>query len=203
MASAAALISELHGFCLREICAVVKGDFDGLTTAARAARRLGVLSNKIFKRLGQLDTAFAFNRHAHEGKMDAFRAILLGELRLAGGNNVTVKADKLGGLPIADSVAVECEWEPMHHPTAENPMVVLLSDAATTLHFGIAESSDEEISVVSYCEDHCCEVFVERADRGYASIGCWPCTRPVADGEDPRAGRWAGTDKTECGLHDD
>ena len=39
------------------------------------------------------------------------------------------------------------------------------------------------------------------ADRGYASIGCWPCTRPVAESEDPRAGRWAGTDKTECGLH--
>jgi phosphoadenosine phosphosulfate reductase len=39
------------------------------------------------------------------------------------------------------------------------------------------------------------------ADRGYASIGCWPCTRPVAAGEDARAGRWAGTDKTECGLH--
>jgi phosphoadenosine phosphosulfate reductase len=39
------------------------------------------------------------------------------------------------------------------------------------------------------------------ADRGYPSIGCWPCTRPVADGEDPRSGRWAGSDKTECGLH--
>ena len=37
-------------------------------------------------------------------------------------------------------------------------------------------------------------------DRGYPSIGCWPCTRP-ADGDDPRAGRWAGTGKTECGLH--
>lgn len=36
---------------------------------------------------------------------------------------------------------------------------------------------------------------------GYPSIGCAPCTRPVAAGEDPRAGRWAGTDKTECGLH--
>ncbi len=39
------------------------------------------------------------------------------------------------------------------------------------------------------------------ADRGYASIGCWPCTRPVGEGEDARAGRWAGTGKTECGLH--
>jgi phosphoadenosine phosphosulfate reductase len=36
---------------------------------------------------------------------------------------------------------------------------------------------------------------------GYASIGCEPCTRPVAPGEDPRAGRWAGSGKTECGLH--
>ncbi|RUL89687.1 phosphoadenylyl-sulfate reductase [Tautonia sociabilis] len=39
-------------------------------------------------------------------------------------------------------------------------------------------------------------------DQGYPSIGCWPCTRPVAEGEtDERAGRWAGQAKTECGLH--
>ena len=38
-------------------------------------------------------------------------------------------------------------------------------------------------------------------ERGYQSIGCWPCTKPVAPGEDPRSGRWAGLDKTECGLH--
>jgi phosphoadenosine phosphosulfate reductase len=37
--------------------------------------------------------------------------------------------------------------------------------------------------------------------KGYASIGCWPCTRPVKDGEDARAGRWSGSGKTECGLH--
>lgn len=36
---------------------------------------------------------------------------------------------------------------------------------------------------------------------GYTSVGCAPCTRRVAEGEDPRAGRWAGTGKTECGLH--
>jgi phosphoadenosine phosphosulfate reductase len=36
---------------------------------------------------------------------------------------------------------------------------------------------------------------------GYPSIGCAPCTRRVAPGEDPRAGRWAGSNKTECGLH--
>lgn len=37
--------------------------------------------------------------------------------------------------------------------------------------------------------------------KGYLSIGCAPTTRPVAPGEDPRAGRWAGSGKTECGLH--
>ena len=36
---------------------------------------------------------------------------------------------------------------------------------------------------------------------GYPSIGCWPCTRRVAPGEDARAGRWAGSSKTECGIH--
>jgi phosphoadenosine phosphosulfate reductase len=40
-------------------------------------------------------------------------------------------------------------------------------------------------------------------DQGYPSIGCWPdcCTRPVRDGEGERAGRWAGSEKKECGLH--
>ena len=37
--------------------------------------------------------------------------------------------------------------------------------------------------------------------NGYPSIGCAPCTKPVAAGEDPRSGRWAGLSKTECGLH--
>jgi phosphoadenosine phosphosulfate reductase len=37
--------------------------------------------------------------------------------------------------------------------------------------------------------------------QGYPSIGCAPCTRKVEPGADPRSGRWAGTDKTECGLH--
>lgn len=42
-------------------------------------------------------------------------------------------------------------------------------------------------------------------DQGYRSIGCNTpvCTRPVRDGEDERAGRWAGTGKTECGIHVD
>ncbi|MGB0114278.1 MAG: phosphoadenylyl-sulfate reductase [Ilumatobacteraceae bacterium] len=38
-------------------------------------------------------------------------------------------------------------------------------------------------------------------ERGYPSIGCWPCTKPVVEGQDPRSGRWSDSDKTECGLH--
>jgi phosphoadenosine phosphosulfate reductase len=38
-------------------------------------------------------------------------------------------------------------------------------------------------------------------DRGYSSIGCTHCTKPVSAGDDPRAGRWADADKIECGLH--
>lgn len=38
-------------------------------------------------------------------------------------------------------------------------------------------------------------------EQGYVSVGCAPCTRPPMPGEDEREGRWAGTGKTECGLH--
>ncbi|MES2571524.1 MAG: phosphoadenosine phosphosulfate reductase family protein, partial [Verrucomicrobiota bacterium] len=38
-------------------------------------------------------------------------------------------------------------------------------------------------------------------DQGYRSIGCWPCTRATASGDNERAGRWTGFDKAECGIH--
>ena len=58
--------------------------------------------------------------------------------------------------------------------------------------------TDEDVA--GYIRDH--EVpYNPLIDQGYRSIGCWPCTVPTADGEDPRSGRWAGSDKLECGLH--
>ncbi len=62
----------------------------------------------------------------------------------------------------------------------------------------LATWTDEDI--VSYEHDHDLPVH-PLMRRGYRSIGCAPTTRPVAEGEDARAGRWAGSDKTECGLH--
>jgi phosphoadenosine phosphosulfate reductase len=62
----------------------------------------------------------------------------------------------------------------------------------------IATWTDQD--VWGYIEEHDVP-YNPLIDQGYLSIGCMPCTRPVAEGEDPRAGRWAGRDKTECGLH--
>jgi len=57
-----------------------------------------------------------------------------------------------------------------------------------------------DLDVKGYIKDH--DVPVNPLlDQGYLSIGCWPCTKPVEPGADPRSGRWSGSDKTECGLH--
>jgi phosphoadenosine phosphosulfate reductase len=71
-------------------------------------------------------------------------------------------------------------------------------------HFGVAKIAP----LAAWSTDEVDE-YVRRYDvplnpllsMGYRSIGCEPCTRPVAPGEDARAGRWPDMDKTECGLH--
>ncbi|WP_142848621.1 phosphoadenylyl-sulfate reductase [Telmatospirillum sp. J64-1] len=62
--------------------------------------------------------------------------------------------------------------------------------------------------LVRWTEQEIEQAFTERklprhplVAQGYRSIGCWPCTRPTAPGESPRAGRWAGRGKSECGIH--
>ncbi len=57
-----------------------------------------------------------------------------------------------------------------------------------------------DLDVQGYIADHGVPVN-PLTQQGYPSIGCMPCTSKVDDGEDPRAGRWRGQDKTECGLH--
>ncbi|MCL8208216.1 MAG: phosphoadenylyl-sulfate reductase [Actinomycetia bacterium] len=75
------------------------------------------------------------------------------------------------------------EWDARHNLVKLNPLAYWTTDAVWA--YVRAEA-------VPYNPLH---------DRGYPSIGCWPCTRAVAPGEDPRAGRWSGFDKTECGIH--
>ncbi len=62
----------------------------------------------------------------------------------------------------------------------------------------LARWSDEDVD--RYIEEHGVLVNPLQYD-GYPSIGCFPCTRRVAPGEDKRSGRWAGSAKTECGIH--
>jgi phosphoadenosine phosphosulfate reductase len=63
----------------------------------------------------------------------------------------------------------------------------------------LATWTDDDVA--GYIADH--DVIVNPLiGQGYTSIGCWPCTRAVQPGEDVRAGRWSGTAKTECGLHE-
>ena len=65
------------------------------------------------------------------------------------------------------------------------------------------------VNPLAFWDDAQIEAYFERFDlprhplqeQGYASIGCATCTQRVQPGEDKRAGRWAGLDKTECGIH--
>lgn len=54
--------------------------------------------------------------------------------------------------------------------------------------------------IVAYFEEHDLPRH-PLVEHGFPSVGCSPCTRQVAEGEDPRAGRWSGWDKVECGIH--
>ncbi len=77
------------------------------------------------------------------------------------------------------------EWDAAHQMVKINPVAAWAGD-----------------DVMAYAATHGVPVNL-LLDEGYPSIGCAPCTRPVAPGEDPRSGRWAGFAKTECGLHVD
>jgi len=66
-----------------------------------------------------------------------------------------------------------------------------------------------KVAPLAYWTEADVQAYIEKYDvpvnplikQGYASVGCWPCTRKTAPGEDPRAGRWPMFDKTECGIH--
>lgn len=75
------------------------------------------------------------------------------------------------------------EWDASHSMVKLNPLAAWTFD-----------------EVIEYAQNNAVPINPLLAD-GYPSIGCAPCTRRVAPGEDPRAGRWAGLNKTECGIH--
>jgi phosphoadenosine phosphosulfate reductase len=75
------------------------------------------------------------------------------------------------------------QWDRAHNMVKLNPLAAWTSDQVWT-----------------YIEEHNLP-YNPLHEFGYPSIGCWPCTKAVAPGDDPRSGRWAGKSKTECGIH--
>lgn len=84
-------------------------------------------------------------------------------------------------------------------PTRANTPLITWDDRNGLVKINpLAAWSDEDVD--SYIAEH--GVLVNPlVPAGYPSIGCQPCTRKPEPGADPRSGRWAGTSKTECGLH--
>ena len=105
--------------------------------------------------------------------------------------------------PLARALAGRAAWitglRRVDAPTRANAPIVSWDLARSMVKVNpLASWTDADMA--GYIADHDLPVH-PLTERGYPSIGCWPCTRPVAPGEDPRAGRWAGKGKTECGLH--
>jgi phosphoadenosine phosphosulfate reductase len=105
--------------------------------------------------------------------------------------------------PLKRAVAGKAAWltslKRSDGPTrAEAPIVSWDSSFGLIKINPLATWTDDDVT--AYLADHDLPVH-PLVSQGYRSIGCAPTTRPVAEGEDARAGRWAGLDKTECGLH--
>ncbi len=105
--------------------------------------------------------------------------------------------------PLARALEGKAAWitglRRVDAPTRANAPVVSWDLARNMVKVNpLAAWTDADMA--GYTADHALPVH-PLAERGFPSIGCWPCTRPVAPGEDPRAGRWSGSSKTECGLH--
>lgn len=84
-------------------------------------------------------------------------------------------------------------------PTRRDAPIVSYDDAWGLIKVNpLANWTDQDVA--GYAADHGIPDH-PLVSQGYLSIGCAPTTRPVAVGEDPRAGRWADSDKVECGLH--
>jgi phosphoadenosine phosphosulfate reductase len=105
--------------------------------------------------------------------------------------------------PLQDAMAPYTAWitglRRAESPTRANAQVVEWdADRRRVKVNPIVDWSDDDVE--AYIAEHDLLVNPLR-DDGFPSIGCAPCTRRVAPGEDPRAGRWAGQNKAECGLH--
>ena len=165
-----------------------------------------------------LDTGYHFAETL--GTRDAYQAMLPLRIRTILPLLTVAQQDAEYGPKLHDRSPDQCcamrKVEPLNRALQEHAAWVTgmrREDAPTRTDIGLVGWDDtrqmlklnplaawRQDDVDRYVEEH--EVFLNPLrQEGYASIGCAPCTRPVAEGEDARAGRWAGTTKIECGLH--
>jgi phosphoadenosine phosphosulfate reductase len=105
--------------------------------------------------------------------------------------------------PLARSLEGRAAWvtgvRRIEAPTRANTPIVSWDEKHDLVKINpLVAWSDEDVEAYQVAHDLPRNPLVA---QGYPSIGCAPCTRKVALGEDPRAGRWSGNDKTECGIH--
>ncbi|MDQ6896523.1 MAG: phosphoadenylyl-sulfate reductase [Actinomycetota bacterium] len=165
-----------------------------------------------------LDTGYHFAETL--GTRDAYRMMLPIRMRTVLPLTTVAQQDAEYGPRLHDHNPDQCcamrKVEPLERALSGHPAWVTgmrREDAPTRTDIGVV-SFDERREMVKlnpiaawtaedverYTREH--GVFENPLRQiGFASIGCAPCTRAVTDGEDPRAGRWSGRAKTECGLH--
>lgn len=104
-------------------------------------------------------------------------------------------------LPLGQALAPYAAWisgRKRYQASTRGALPAIEADATHVKINPIASWGPEDIA--RYMAEHDLPVH-KLVDRGYPSIGCAPCTEPVAAGEDARAGRWRGKGKVECGIH--
>ncbi|HEV3280001.1 MAG TPA: phosphoadenylyl-sulfate reductase [Acidimicrobiales bacterium] len=105
--------------------------------------------------------------------------------------------------PLKQALAGKAAWatglKRVDAPTRRDAPIVSYDDAWRLVKLNPLATWTEQ-DVAGYTADHGIPEH-PLLSKGYLSIGCAPTTRPVDDGEDPRAGRWSDSDKVECGLH--
>lgn len=219
-AEAAAIIDSLAGLQGRElIAALVRGPLAGRVAVTAS---FGAESAVLLDLVAQVDPALPvifLDTGALFDETIAYRHRLARHLGLTGMVEVTPTAEEIRAaedLWTTDSDRCCALRKVAPLARAVEGFAVLIDGrrqshgfARETLPAVSFEQGRIKASPLSNWDDAAVEsVFIERglpphplvAD-GYRSIGCWPCTRPVAPGEPARAGRWAGAAKTECGIH--
>jgi len=200
-----------HGAQQRDLLVVVGGW--RLTRGARDDQTVAPGVDVVF-----LDTGYHFAETI--GTRDAVEAVYGVNVVNVTPENSVAKQDELLGKDLFARDAAACcrmrKVEPLgkalkgysawvtgirrvEAPTRANAPLISFDKAFGLVKINpIAKWSDDQVD--AYIEERGILVNPLRSE-GYPSIGCSPCTAPVAAGADPRSGRWADTSKSECGLH--